>query len=173
MKIYLFFVLFFTTSLFAKEIKVFKSDRRLQILADDQSVIKEYKVVLGQTPIGEKSRSGDNKTPEGEYILDYKNSKSLYHLAFHISYPNKAQIKKAKEEGYNPGGDIMLHGYPTKLSTIAEWLTKMEFENESEEKVRSLMPLYDWTNGCIAVTNTEIEEIDSLIQIPIKITIYP
>ena len=154
-------------------VKVYKSARKLELIGANNKVIKTYKVMLGRNPIGHKAFEGDNKTPEGEYILDYKNAKSLYHLAFHISYPNKAQIKKAKAEGHNPGGDIMLHGYPTKLSTIAEWLTKMDFENESEEKVRNLMPLYDWTNGCIAVTNQEIEEIDSLIQIPIKITIYP
>lgn len=173
MKTLILITLIISTNLFAKEIKVYKSERRLEILADDQSIIKEYKVVLGQTPIGAKERSGDNKTPEGEYILDYKNSKSLYHLAFHISYPTKAQVKKAKQDGINPGGDIMLHGYPTKLSTIQEWLTSMNFQNDNEEKVRNLMPLYDWTNGCIAVTNQEIEEIDSLIHIPIKITIYP
>lgn len=162
----------FTFSIQAMEIKVYKQNRRLEVV-DQNKVIKEYHVSLGLNPIGPKTEEGDNKTPEGEYILDYANSQSNYYYAFHTSYPTEKQKWKARLKGKNPGGNIMLHGYPNQLSEIDYWITKMSLQNEAEEKVRAMMPEYDWTNGCIALLNSEIDEIKTIIKVPTKITIYP
>jgi murein L,D-transpeptidase YafK len=100
---------------------------------------------LGGDPSGPKERQDDNKTPEGNYIIDSRNKGSRYHLALHISYPNERDKKRARELGVSPGGNIMIHGLKNGLSQVGDSHTAV-----------------DWTKGCIAVTDEEIEEIAKL-----------
>lgn len=128
----------------ADKILIEKNERRLTLLSRGE-VLKVYKIALGGNPIGPKERQGDNKTPEGTYIIDSRNKDSRYHLSLRISYPNEKDKKRAKELGVSPGGDIMIHGIKNGFSWIGDSHTAI-----------------DWTKGCIAVTDEEIEEIDRL-----------
>ena len=121
-----------------------KSTRRLMLISQGE-VLKSYKIALGGNPIGPKERQGDNKTPEGTYVIDARNRDSLFHLSLHISYPNERDKIRAKELGVSPGGDIMIHGIKNGFSWVGDAHTGV-----------------DWTKGCIAVTDQEIEEIDKL-----------
>ena len=121
-----------------------KSARRLMLLSQGE-VLKTYKIALGGNPVGPKERQGDNKTPEGTYVIDGRNGDSRFYLSLHISYPNERDKKRAKELGVSPGGDIMIHGIKNGSSWVGDAHAKV-----------------DWTNGCIAVTNEEIEEIAKL-----------
>ena len=121
-----------------------KSTRRLMLILQGE-VLKSYKIALGGNPIGPKERQGDNKTPEGTYVIDARNRDSRFHLSLRISYPNERDKKRAKELGVSPGGDIMIHGIKNGLSWVGDAHTGV-----------------DWTQGCIAVTDQEIEEIDKL-----------
>ncbi len=121
-----------------------KSTRRLMLISQGE-VLKSYKIALGGNPIGPKERKGDNKTPEGTYVIDARNRDSRFHLSLHISYPNERDKKRAKELGVSTGGDIMIHGIKNGLSWVGDAHTGV-----------------DWTKGCIAVTDQEIEEIDKL-----------
>jgi murein L,D-transpeptidase YafK len=130
-----------SADLTADHIVVNKSKRELLLLRDGK-VIRRYAIGLGQSPVGPKEREGDGKTPEGSYVISGRNPASAYHLSLRISYPNAADIERAGAAGVNPGGDIMIHGLPNGEAT-------------SREHGR----MTDWTLGCIAVTNEEIEEI--------------
>jgi tetratricopeptide (TPR) repeat protein len=121
-----------------------KSTRRLMLISQGE-VLKSYRIALGGNPIGPKERHGDNKTPEGTYVIDARNRDSRFHLSLHISYPNERDKKRAKELGVPPGGDIMIHGIKNGLSWVGDAHAGI-----------------DWTKGCIAVTDQEIEEIDKL-----------
>ena len=121
-----------------------KSTRRLKLISQGE-VLKSYKIALGGNPIGPKERQSDNKTPEGSYVIDARNRDSRFHLSLHISYPNERDKKRAKELGVSPGGDIMIHGIKNGFSWVGDAHTGV-----------------DWTKGCIAVTDQEIEEIDKL-----------
>lgn len=156
-----------------KFLRVTKAQRLLELVDDKNHVIKSYKVVLGRSPVGRKTQEGDNKTPEGDYILDYSNPQSKFHKAFHISYPNKKDVLRAKILGVNPGGDIMLHGLPNDVKILGDWLKTVGLEDASDEVIRAALPLYDWTWGCIAVTDTEIDEIYSLVSVSTLIRILP
>ena len=125
----------------ADEILVLKNKRRL-ILLKEGKPLKNYRISLGSNPIGHKTQEGDGRTPEGRYVIDYRNPKSKYHLSLHISYPNTADRDQAKNRGVSPGGDIMIHGLPNGF-----------------EKIGDYQVYADWTQGCIAVTNEEIEEL--------------
>jgi murein L,D-transpeptidase YafK len=129
----------------ADKVLIEKIERRLTLLSKGE-VIKTYKIALGGQPVGPKERQGDNKTPEGFYIIDSRNRDSRYHLSLHISYPNKKDKMRAKELGVSPGGDIMIHGIKNGLS----WVGPSHAE-------------VDWTNGCIAVSDEEMEEIYKLV----------
>ena len=129
----------------ADKLLIEKKERRLTLILKGK-VLKTYKIALGGNPIGPKERQGDNKTPEGTYIIDGRNKDSGYHLSLHISYPNEKDKKRAKELGVSPGGDIMIHGIKNGFSWVGD----------SHSEV-------DWTKGCIAVTDEEIEEIDKLV----------
>ena len=118
-----------------------KSARTLTLLAGDR-VLKAYPIRLGRNPSGPKTREGDSRTPEGVYVIDYRNPRSRFHLALHVSYPSPADTERAAAAGVPPGGDIMIHGLPNGLG----WLGRLH-------------QLFDWTDGCIAVTDREIEEI--------------
>jgi tetratricopeptide (TPR) repeat protein len=128
----------------ADKILIEKKERRLTLISKNR-VLKTYKIALGGDPDGPKERRGDNKTPEGTYIIESRNKNSRYHLSLRISYPNEKDKKRAKELGVSPGGDIMIHGIKNGFSWIGG--THSDF---------------DWTRGCIAVTDEEIEEIDKL-----------
>jgi tetratricopeptide (TPR) repeat protein len=128
----------------ADKILIEKKERRLALISRGK-VLKTYKIALGGDPSGPKERQGDNKTPEGTYVIDSRNKDSRYHLSLHISYPNEKDKKRAKELGVSPGGDIMIHGIKNGLSWVGNFHTEV-----------------DWTKGCIAVTDEEIEEIDKL-----------
>ena len=108
--------------------------------------------------MGAKVKSGDNRTPEGNYTIEKHNPQSKFHLSLRISYPNEEQIKSAKEGNYEPGGDIMIHGYPNKIPAFLFY-----FWHKWK----------DWTAGCIAVTNDEIEEIYDIVKDGTPITILP
>ena len=129
----------------ADKVLIEKKERRLTLLSKGE-VIKTYKIALGGNPVGPKERQGDNKTPEGTYIIDSRNRDSGYHLSLHISYPNEKDKMRAKELGVSPGGDIMIHGIKNGLS----WVGASHAE-------------VDWTKGCIAVTDEEMEEIYKLV----------
>jgi len=128
----------------ADKILIEKNERRLTLISKGE-VLKTYKVALGGDPVGPKERAGDNRTPEGTYRIDARNKDSRYHRSLHISYPNERDKKRARELGVSPGGDIMIHGMKNGFSWVGDAHTEV-----------------DWTKGCIAVTDEEIEEIDKL-----------
>ena len=128
----------------ADKILIEKKERRLTLISEGKA-LKTYKIALGGNPNGPKERQGDNKTPEGTYVIDSRNKDSGYHLSLHISYPNEKDKKRAKELRVSPGGDIMIHGIKNGFSWVGDFHTEV-----------------DWTKGCIAVADEEIEEIDRL-----------
>src|SRR6266496_1066008 len=103
----------------ADKVVVLKSNRLLLLLNNGET-IKTYKVALGKHPIGQKMRLGDKKTPEGNYYLDWRTVRSRFHRALHISYPNAADIRKAREHGVSPGRDVMIHGLPNGYDDVGE-----------------------------------------------------
>ena len=139
----------------ADSIVVEKSKRTLTLFQSGIAV-RVYQVALGKDPLGDKVKKGDGKTPEGVYFIDFKNPQSKYHKALHISYPDAFHAQRANSLGVSPGGDIMIHGLPKAFS-------KMGAEHRN----------WDWTEGCIAVTDQEIEEIWSAIPTGAKIQIKP
>lgn len=138
-------------------IVVNKSQRQMYLKHGD-SVIKQYRIALGGNPIGSKQKEGDQKTPEGKYYIEFHNPQSSYHLSLRISYPNTAQKEWAAKNNYSAGGDIMIHGYPN-------WFPNVLFDYIHKN--------FDWTDGCIAVTNSEITEIYNLVKDGTPIEIYP
>lgn len=139
----------------ADKILIEKQARRLSLLAKG-AVIKTYKIALGGNPVGPKERQGDNKTPEGTYYIDARNGNSGFHLSLHISYPNEDDKKRAKKLGVSPGGDIMIHGIKNGFAPVGA--------SHAET---------DWTEGCIAVTNQEMEEIYRFVPIGTIVEITP
>jgi len=133
-----------------QRIIVFKGDRKMHLL-NGTKALKSYKIGLGGNPVGPKQFEGDSKTPEGAYYIDRQNPRSQYHLSLGISYPNKRDAEFAEAEGKKPGGDIFIHG-------------------EDQKKGRGPK---DWTAGCIAVKDREIEEIYSMVRVGTPIYIYP
>ncbi|MEN8237020.1 MAG: L,D-transpeptidase family protein [Pseudomonadota bacterium] len=137
----------------ATKILVQKKERQLCLL-QGKKVLKTYKIALGFNPVGHKRQQGDGRTPEGTYKVDYKNPKSTSHLSLHLSYPNAQDKKQARKNKVSPGGDICIHGlYPT-------------LQHLGAEHIR-----YNWTHGCIAVTNKEIEEIWKYVRTGITVEI--
>jgi murein L,D-transpeptidase YafK len=132
-----------------------KQNRTLSLMAGAK-ILKTYKVALGGQPVGAKNRQGDHKTPEGIYSVDAKNPNSQFYKALHISYPNQADRENARQLGVRPGGDVEIHGLGAKWGWIGA-------------KHR----LTDWTDGCIAVTNEEIDEIYPQIQVGTPVEIRP
>lgn len=132
----------------ADRIVVDKSQRRMQLLRDGK-VIRSYPILLGDAPTGHKRQQGDERTPEGEYRISGRNPNSRFHLSLRVSYPNAADRRQARARGVDPGGDIMIHG-----GTPAGYRR-------------------DWTDGCIALSNQQIEEVWSLVPTGIPIRIDP
>jgi murein L,D-transpeptidase YafK len=127
-----------------------KGSRSLFLLHDEE-VLESYRVALGFAPAGHKRIKGDGRTPEGAYRIDRRNPKSDFHLSLGISYPNAEDIAAARALGKEPGGDIFIHGQP----------------NQSTKRKKS----GDWTAGCIAVKNREIEQIYAMVRTGTPITI--
>jgi murein L,D-transpeptidase YafK len=139
----------------ADSILILKKDHVLELLADGK-VIRTYPVALGRGGMAPKDREGDGRTPEGHYIIDSRNASSHYHKALHISYPNAEDRKRAEKLGVSPGGAIMIHGLPNGVG----WLG-------------STHRLYDWTLGCVAVTDDEIDEIWKMAPVGTPVEIRP
>lgn len=127
----------------------------MYLLSNDKQ-IKEYSISLGFEPQGAKDRQGDGKTPEGTYKITGRNPGSKYHKSLRVSYPSAKDIKKAKELGVDPGGDIMIHGLPNGMCNIGK-----------------AHLLKDWTLGCIAITCEEIEEVWKLVKDGTTVEIKP
>ncbi|NNL85884.1 MAG: L,D-transpeptidase family protein [Myxococcales bacterium] len=139
----------------ADRVKLYKSERRLLLLREGR-ILGQYAVALGQNPEGPKHRAGDGKTPEGRYVLDWRNPESRYYRSIHLSYPNPRDLERAQTKRIDPGGGIMIHGLPNGLGFIGE-------------AHRTL----DWTDGCIAVTNSEMDEIWRRVPDGTPIEIWP
>jgi len=137
----------------ADSILILKQEHLLKLFAGGK-VIRTYKVALGRGGLAPKQKEGDARTPEGHYIIDSRNSSSAYHKALHVSYPSADDRIRAAELGVSPGGAIMIHGLPNGIGWVG-----------------SAHRHYDWTLGCIAVTDTEIDEIWKLVPIgtPVEI----
>ncbi len=129
-------------------IRVHKAQRRLELLREGR-VIAAYRIVLGGVPVGHKRQQGDQRTPEGDYRITYRNDRSRFHLSLRISYPDEADRREALARGVDPGGDIMIHGATPPGSRT------------------------DWTEGCIAVTNAEMEAIWQRVPTGTPIRIAP
>lgn len=130
------------------EIRVDKSERRMTLLRDGR-IVKSYRVLLGDAPVGHKRQQGDERTPEGRYRITFRNDKSRFHLSLRVSYPNEADRRQARVRGVDPGGDIMIHGgTPPGYSR-------------------------DWTDGCIALSDAQIEEVWRLVPVGTPIEISP
>jgi murein L,D-transpeptidase YafK len=139
----------------ADKIVILKSAHSMTLLSGGK-VLKTYKIALGSVPVGPKQVEGDHKTPEGTYLIDAKNGHSQFHLSLHISYPSAADQQRARSMGARPGGAIMIHGLAKPFAYLG--------------------PLHrqtDWTDGCVAVTNAEIEEIWKLVPVGTRVEIRP
>ena len=121
---------------------VIRKSARVLDLYRGEVLLKKYRIALGADPIGPKSREGDHRTPEGRYRIDYRKADSSFHRALHISYPSVEDSARAANVGVNAGGIIMIHGIRNGLG----WLGRLH-------------RLSDWTDGCVAVSNEEIEEL--------------
>ena len=143
------------TVLHADHVLVLKKQRALELLSRGR-VIKTYKVALGGDPVGPKGRQGDHKTPEGRYVLNFRNAHSQFYKSIHISYPSEDDRALARQKGVLPGGDVFVHGLPNGYGAIG-----------------AAHRLRDWTDGCIAVTNQEIDEIWGAVSDGTPIEIKP
>lgn len=122
-----------------------KAARTLSLYSNG-ALIGSYPVSLGRAPVGAKAREGDHRTPEGRYFVDRHKSDSSFHLALHVSYPSVQDSTRAQTAGYSPGGDVMIHGMRNGLGWIG--------------RAHSLV---NWTNGCVAVTNAQMDQIFSAV----------
>jgi murein L,D-transpeptidase YafK len=134
---------------------VYKSKRQLLAYSNGE-LVKTYRISLGRQPIGDKEFEGDKKTPEGLYFINDKNPNSGYHKNLGISYPDKDDIENAKRLGKPTGGDVKIHGLRNRTSFIGKFHR-----------------CFDWTLGCIAVTDEEIDELYDAVKIGTKIDIKP
>jgi murein L,D-transpeptidase YafK len=134
----------------ANHIVISKTNRSMALMSGERT-LKLYRVSLGFTPEGHKARSGDGRTPEGRYYIDRRNPRSEFYLSLGVSYPNPEDLARARAMGVRAGGDIFIHGGPRPAST---------------RRARQ-----DWTAGCIAVSDAEMDEIWSMVPTGIPITI--
>lgn len=134
---------------------VTKSEASMALLRQGK-VLKKYRIAMGDNPVGHKLTEGDQRTPEGRYLLDYKKSDSAYYRAIRISYPNDEDRLRADALGISPGGQIMIHG-----------------ENPNSSLSPEEAQMYNWTDGCIAVTNAEMDELWRAIDEGTPIEIWP
>ncbi|WP_370979485.1 murein L,D-transpeptidase family protein [Agaribacterium sp. ZY112] len=134
-------------------VQVDKSERKMYLYSGG-TLVKEYDVAFGENPKGHKTQEGDEKTPEGTYTLDYKKEDSSFYRSIHISYPNEDDKTQARARGVSPGGFIMVHGQRNWLG----WLSP-------------ITQRYNWTDGCIALTNSEMDEFMDLVKVGTTIQI--
>ncbi|GGO33628.1 hypothetical protein GCM10010991_23290 [Gemmobacter aquaticus] len=132
------------------QIQVHKADRKMYLIHKTE-VLKEYDISLGFNPVGHKQFEGDGKTPEGLYFISHHNPRSRYHLSVGISYPNENDLTYALEQGKDPGGDIMIHG-------------RTNYDSRHKG---------DWTAGCIAIEDDDMEEVYSMLRKNTPIYIFP
>ena len=139
----------------ADKVVVKKSERKMQLIQGGK-VVREYRIALGDQPRGHKMQQGDERTPEGSYILDWRNPNSQFHKSIHVSYPNALDLRFARFMDEDPGGMIMIHGQPNHIRSA---------------KIKAEYKRRDWTDGCIAVQNHEMDEIWRTVRngTPIKI----
>ena len=135
---------------------IIKKSANIMVLQKEGKSLHSYKIALGSNPVGRKEKDGDGKTPEGVYTITSKNLDSSYHIELGISYPNEGDKKRAELAGVKPGGDISIHGQKTGLGGAA-----------------SVLQHFNWTNGSIAVSNAEIEEIAELVDTQTQVMILP
>jgi murein L,D-transpeptidase YafK len=128
-------------------VEVKKSVRRMYLM-DGDVVVREYRIALGKSPRGHKLQEGDNRTPEGKYYLDFVMDDSAFYRSMHISYPNLRDKNRAESLGVSPGGNIKIHGL-----------------KNGDRRAAQFIQSFDWTNGCIAITNEEMDELVSLVKI--------
>lgn len=140
---------------YADSLVLDKSLRRLTLFARGVKV-RQYEVALGRNPVGDKRARGDGRTPEGLFYIEGHNPRSKYHLSLRISYPDAAHVALARRRGVSAGGDIMIHGLPPAFASVG-----------------ALHRQQDWTEGCVAVTNEEIEEIWRAVPDGARILIRP
>ena len=136
-------------------VRVYKSDRTLQLISKGK-VAHEFPVALGGNPVGHKKQEGDGRTPEGRYVLDYKKVDSAFYRAVHISYPNAEDIDAARRAGVSPGGQIMIHGQKNGFG----WLS-------------GISQRFDWTNGCVALTNAQMDVVWRTVKVGTPIELLP
>lgn len=134
-------------------IEIDKSDRRLTVFRDGQA-LRSYTIALGFAPEGDKAREGDGRTPEGTFRIDRRNPNSRFHLSLGLDYPQADDITRASAAGVSPGGDIFIHGQPNALGDAIKLAR-------------------DWTAGCIAVSNAEIEELWRIAPMGTEVVIRP
>lgn len=139
----------------ATSVLVLKHARKLYLM-NGEAALYSFPVALGRHPDGTKLEEGDKRTPEGRYLLDRRNPDSQYYRSIHISYPNEADLARARENGFTPGGQIMIHGLPNGLADIGEKHTAT-----------------DWTDGCIAVTDQQMDIIWRMVDDNTPIEIRP
>ncbi len=142
-------------SALADRIVIEKGARTLSLFSGVRK-LKVYRIALGANAVGPKQQEGDGRTPEGTYVIDSRKRDSAFHRALHVSYPNPEDRLRAKRLGIAPGGAIMIHGLPNGMGAIGK-----------------AHVLRDWTQGCIAVTNEEIEEIWRLVPNGTRVVIKP
>ena len=130
-------------------VMIFKQARIMHLVSGNK-ILKSYRVSLGFAPLGDKKRSGDGRTPEGAYYINRRNANSKFHLSLGINYPNERDLAEARKRGVDPGGDIFIHGQGNAFTRL----------------------LPDWTQGCIAVTNDEMEEVYSMVRTGTPVLIY-
>ena len=138
------------------DLVIIEKSKREMTLYRDGAMVRSYRIALGFTPIGDKLHQGDGKTPEGRFRINFKNPNSQFHLSLKISYPDAKDRAAAHARGDNPGGDIFIHGTPG-----------MRTPYPANARIR------DWTHGCIAVTENEIEEIWKLVPVGVAVEIKP
>jgi murein L,D-transpeptidase YafK len=133
---------------------IVKKSEKKMYLYQRGKILKEYRVSFGANPKGHKQQEGDERTPEGIYLLDFKKSDSSFYKAIHISYPNQADIENARKKNVSPGGQIMIHGQKNGFGSLS-----------------FIAQRFNWTDGCIAVTNKEMDEIWKLVEVNTPISI--
>ena len=159
MKYLMFLLALFSFNSYANDVAdrvlVEKSKNKMTLFKKGKE-IEHFHVVFGGNPIGHKEQEGDQRTPEGKYVLDFKNSNSAYYKAIHISYPNAQDTARAKAKGKSAGGDIMIHG-----------------QKNGFESMQAQTQQYNWTIGCIALTNEDMDSFWNKIKTPTTIEILP
>lgn len=140
----------------ADRVVVEKSKRSMHLMQNGK-VLKSYRVALGQDPVGHKLQQGDSRTPEGVYTVDFRRTVSRFNLALRIDYPSRRDRQVAAARGVNPGGEIYIHGQPTGGVNPA--------------RLAQTGP--DWTDGCVAVTNPEMQQIFALVRDGTTVEIRP